>query len=40
LETDADAHEGFTGSDVFSDGFDIAGVVELGEAVAEVAYAG
>jgi hypothetical protein len=40
LETDADAHEGFTGGDVFFDGFDIARVVKLGETMAEMAYTG
>jgi hypothetical protein len=40
LQADADAHEGLAGVDVLAEGGDVAGLGELGEAVAEVAYAG
>ena len=38
LQTDTDAHEGFTGGNVLLDGLDIARVVELTETMAKVAY--
>ena len=39
LKADADSHEGFAARYVGFDGWEIACAMELGEAVAEVAYA-